>query len=216
MAARARLLHGDVPRQHEELSGLVPPARVHRRAPAAAGELAFVGRVLQEDSKNYHAWGHRQWVLKTFNLWEGELLYVDQLLQQDLRNNSAWNQRYFVLQHTSDLKGDLELLKREADTALLHIARAPSNPSPWAYLRGIAEPVGYSKLPQVRAPRARSSGRRRRRRRRRRTRARRVVVVVARRAPGRAWRRWPYSSTSSSSQTARSATRSARVSSASS
>ena len=128
----------------------------HRRAcidalQQPAGELAFVGRVLQEDSKNYHAWGHRQWVLKTFNLWEGELLYVDQLLQQDLRNNSAWNQRYFVLQHTSDLKGDLELLKREADTALLHIARAPSNPSPWAYLRGIAEPVGYSKLPQVRA-----------------------------------------------------------------
>jgi hypothetical protein len=34
-----------------------------------------------EDSKNYHAWAHRQWVLKEFNLWEGELDYLHQLLK---------------------------------------------------------------------------------------------------------------------------------------
>jgi hypothetical protein len=34
-----------------------------------------------EDSKNYHAWAHRQWVLKEFNLWEGELDYIHQLLK---------------------------------------------------------------------------------------------------------------------------------------
>ena len=67
----------------------------HRRACVAAlhdasEELGFIATVLREDSKNYHAWGHRQWVLKTFALWEGELAFTDALLQEDLRNNSAW------------------------------------------------------------------------------------------------------------------------------
>jgi protein farnesyltransferase/geranylgeranyltransferase type-1 subunit alpha len=65
-------------------------------------ELAFTTQVLEddEDQKNYHAWAHRQWVLKTFQLWDGEIAFVESLLQRDRRNNSAWNQRYFVLQST--------------------------------------------------------------------------------------------------------------------
>ena len=58
-----------------------------------ASELDFIAVVLDEDAKNYHAWGHRQWVIKTCGLWANELGYVDGLLQDDLRNNSAWNER---------------------------------------------------------------------------------------------------------------------------
>jgi len=39
-------------------------------------ELAYVAKVLDEDSKNYHAWSHRQWIMRTANkadLWEREL-----------------------------------------------------------------------------------------------------------------------------------------------
>jgi protein farnesyltransferase/geranylgeranyltransferase type-1 subunit alpha len=85
----------------------LPPATqvwFHRRACVSAlaelghpadfdGELEFVSRVLSEDAKNYHAWGHRQWFMKKFSMWEGELDYLDTLLTEDLRNNSAWNQR---------------------------------------------------------------------------------------------------------------------------
>ena len=39
-------------------------------------------QVLEEDAKNYHAWGHRQWVLKKFALWDQELAFVEKLLQQ--------------------------------------------------------------------------------------------------------------------------------------
>ena len=63
-------------------------------------ELSLTAAVLKEDSKNYHAWQHRQWVVSNYSLWDGELEYVDQLLGQDLRNNSAWNHRYFVVANT--------------------------------------------------------------------------------------------------------------------
>ena len=54
-----------------------------------------------QDSKNYHAWSHRQWAVKHFKLWDGELAFVDRLLDADVRNNSAWNQRHFVLSNTT-------------------------------------------------------------------------------------------------------------------
>ena len=68
--------------------------------------------MLIEDSKNYHAWAHRQWILEEFNLWEGELEFIDHMLLNDLRNNSAWNQRHFVLSKTKDLHS-LDLIKEE-------------------------------------------------------------------------------------------------------
>ena len=94
------------------------------------------------------AGGHRQWVLKTYSVWEHEVDYIDSLLATDVRNNSAWNQRFYVLSHTLDLK-DREVVSREIDYALTHIARAPGNTSPWAFLKGLAEPIGYATFPQV-------------------------------------------------------------------
>jgi protein farnesyltransferase/geranylgeranyltransferase type-1 subunit alpha len=85
-----------------------------------------------------------------FNLWEGELDFISRLLQEDVRNNSAWNQRYFVLKATADLTSPT-LLAAEVDFVEEHIERAPTNPSPWNYLRGLLEPVGYDAVPRVRA-----------------------------------------------------------------
>lgn len=31
-----------------------------------SGELEFIASILEMDSKNYHAWQYRQWVLTTF------------------------------------------------------------------------------------------------------------------------------------------------------
>ena len=30
-----------------------------------------------DDAKNYHAWTHRQWVVRTFELWDGELEFIN-------------------------------------------------------------------------------------------------------------------------------------------
>lgn len=56
---------------------------------------------LDTDTKNYHAWAHRQVVVAASGTWRQEMEYVEQLIQQDVRNNSAWNQRMFVLQVSS-------------------------------------------------------------------------------------------------------------------
>jgi protein farnesyltransferase/geranylgeranyltransferase type-1 subunit alpha len=64
-----------------------------------APELAFIGKSLEVDSKNYHTWSYRQWLLAYFNddkLWSGELEFVEAKLKSDLRNNSAWHHRFFV------------------------------------------------------------------------------------------------------------------------
>jgi len=63
-------------------------------------ELVFIASALAKDSKNYHAWSYRQWVMAHFGKgpwWEEELGYIEDLLVTDIRNNSAWNQRFFVV-----------------------------------------------------------------------------------------------------------------------
>lgn len=39
--------------------------------------MLFIEEILDEDAKNYHAWGHRQWMLRKYNLWSDELKFVD-------------------------------------------------------------------------------------------------------------------------------------------
>jgi len=75
-------------------------------------ELEFSAGCLELDNKNYHAWSHRQAVIKQFidsdgdyeikpqqvgEVLEKELKYTDTLLETDVRNNSAWSQRAFLL-----------------------------------------------------------------------------------------------------------------------
>ena len=54
------------------------------------------------------------------------------LLAEDVRNNSAWNHRFFVL------RGDMAAHREEeVSFCLASILCAPSNPSPWSYMRGL-------------------------------------------------------------------------------
>ena len=66
-------------------------------------ELDFAATCLAADSKNYHAWSHRQAIVHRFSLWEQELHVTAQLIDEDVRNNSAWNQRMFVIREAPDL-----------------------------------------------------------------------------------------------------------------
>ena len=67
-----------------------------QREDCVDGELAFTAKMLDMDSKNYHVWSYRQWLVTHFALWEQERAFVDAMIGKDLRNNSAWNQCYFV------------------------------------------------------------------------------------------------------------------------
>ncbi|KAG0238265.1 CAAX geranylgeranyltransferase alpha subunit [Actinomortierella wolfii] len=113
---------------------------------AVKKELDFIAEALREDSKNYHAWSYRQWVLRHFGhgpWWNEELSYIDDLVTVDIRNNSAWNQRFYVV--TEGPEGLTEdVVKREIEYAKSKINRTPNNESPWVYLTGI---LNKAKLP---------------------------------------------------------------------
>ena len=40
-------------------------------------ELSFLADIFASDSKNYHAWSYRVWLVERFSLWEGELEYAE-------------------------------------------------------------------------------------------------------------------------------------------
>ncbi|THH01451.1 hypothetical protein EW026_g1227 [Hermanssonia centrifuga] len=114
---------------------------------AATAELDFIARVLTVDTKNYHTWSYRQWILAHFDdagLWLGELPYIDDLLDEDVRNNSAWHHRFFVVFGRGSRSGatpeeDAEVFRREIRYIKDKVSLAPNNPSAWNYLRGVLD-----------------------------------------------------------------------------
>lgn len=101
-------------------------------------ELRLTEMVLSQDAKNYHAWQHRQWVMKNFNLFDQELDYVERLLEEDIRNNSAWNQRFFVLTHQNPAIQEPEL-SQELEFTTKALEKVPGNESAWNYFSGLID-----------------------------------------------------------------------------
>ena len=88
-------------------------------------ELKFIGNVFEEDSKNYHTWSYRQWILSNFNrneLWAVEIPFIEKMINEDVRNNSAWHHRFFVVLDSGVREGDENregVLRREILFVLL-------------------------------------------------------------------------------------------------
>ncbi|KAE9418892.1 hypothetical protein Angca_008225, partial [Angiostrongylus cantonensis] len=123
---------------------------------AVQGELNFSALAIEYESKNYHAWQYRQWVLRHFvfaaddiqRAIESELSFTDKLIFEDARNNSAWNHRYFVLQSTNKIS-DPSTLDNELNLAKRLIEKMPNNESVWNYLAGLLLSDGVSSRPDV-------------------------------------------------------------------
>lgn len=132
-----------------------------------AKELDFLMEMFAQDSKNYHVWTYRHWLVRHFKLWDlpREIEDIDALLKADVRNNSAWNHRYMLrfgprgdepdsgMANAGDMatdpaeKGQLavvdeDLVDAELKYAQEAIVRAPENRSPWWYARGVLRAAG--------------------------------------------------------------------------
>ncbi|KAJ5977253.1 hypothetical protein PENPOL_c007G05166 [Penicillium polonicum] len=131
-------------------------------------EADFLMEMFAQDSKNYHVWTYRHWLVRHFKLWDQprELEDVEFLLKADVRNNSAWNHRYMLrfgprdtsapdagMVNAGDLstapaeKGrlsvvDEDMIDGELKFAQEAILRAPENRSPWWYARGVLRAAG--------------------------------------------------------------------------
>ena len=119
----------------------------------AKGELSYVSTVLAHDAKNYHAWSHRQYVLRSScdtsatstNLWQSDLSYTDTLISTDMRNNSAWNHRWFVTHRGLHVPLSPDDALLECKYALSKAELDPHNESPWIYLVGLVKEQVRSK-----------------------------------------------------------------------
>ncbi|KAJ2613684.1 CAAX geranylgeranyltransferase alpha subunit [Coemansia sp. RSA 1365] len=110
------------------------------RHPIIRGELQFLDNAINGDSKNFHAWSYRQWLVSTYNIWEQELVFVNTMINEDVRNNSAWNQRYFVIlqgRNPAQVELDSVLVSEEIVYTVENIKFAPNNESPWSYIIGL-------------------------------------------------------------------------------
>ncbi|KAL4913461.1 hypothetical protein BDW62DRAFT_165732 [Aspergillus aurantiobrunneus] len=127
-------------------------------------EMDFLMEMFAQDSKNYHVWTYRHWLVRHFGLWDSprEFADVNSLLNSDVRNNSAWNHRYMLrFGPRSDEpdggmvnangppaeKGrlavaDEDVVDEELQYAQGQIIRAPENRSPWSYARGVLRASG--------------------------------------------------------------------------
>ncbi|OBT50079.1 hypothetical protein VE04_09421 [Pseudogymnoascus sp. 24MN13] len=121
----------------------------------AREEIAFLTQMFAEDSKNYHVWSYRQYLVRKLDLFPsqcqdpGELGAVERLIEEDVRNNSAWSHRFFLVFSDPgnstegskatevDPKIPAEILDREIRVAENAIYLAPQNQSPWNFLRGV-------------------------------------------------------------------------------
>jgi protein farnesyltransferase/geranylgeranyltransferase type-1 subunit alpha len=126
-------------------------------------ELTFIANGLRADTKNYHTWSYRQWILTQTDdpqVWKGELPWIESLLEEDVRNNSAWHHRFFVVWQSGVRSGDEdreEVTRREIRSVVFQVvgyhswwlilyrfaknklSLAPNNPSAWNYLRGVLD-----------------------------------------------------------------------------
>ena len=122
-------------------------------------ETGFIDRVLELDTKNYHVWVYRQWLVRHFSLWDSpaEFSSMEYFINEDVRNNSPWSHRWFLCfgkeDHVTSPLGkatatsnvrviDEDLLDREITYAQKKIQVAPQNQSPWSYLRGLIRKSG--------------------------------------------------------------------------
>lgn len=105
-------------------------------------EMIFTDGCLEVDGKNYHAWAHRQALIREF--WSDSVLkreqkFVIDCLGKDCYNNSAWTQKAFLLDmmEAHGCTSCHEMYMDEMLSTMSHLERVVDNDSAWAFLKHI-------------------------------------------------------------------------------
>ncbi|KAL4887074.1 hypothetical protein BJY04DRAFT_177218 [Aspergillus karnatakaensis] len=130
-------------------------------------ELGLVGKMLSLDSRNFHGWGYRRFVVETLeslsstdesgqNLTEAEFEYAKKMIGTNLSNFSAWHYRTKLIQRLlSDRSASDEERKQMLDDELELIHRAlcdPYDQSLWFYHQNLMCILDPAKSSQTMAP----------------------------------------------------------------
>ncbi|EEP79898.1 hypothetical protein UREG_04740 [Uncinocarpus reesii 1704] len=164
---RAKIIKALGKDQHEEIAWLNKISLKHLKNYQIClpeSEQDFLGQMFALDSKNYHVWTYRHWLVRHFCLWDSprELSDVEALIESDVLNNSAWNHRWVLrfgprggtpdsgVPNPTDQGGsrgrldiaDEDLIDAEIEYAKSKIVIAPENRSPWVYARAVLRAAG--------------------------------------------------------------------------
>ena len=108
-------------------------------------ELECTEACLQVDTKNYHAWAHRQAMLRVMATeadLRKEFTFVGSMLERDVMNNSAWSQRAFLMEQGVQGAVSGRTWKDEAEDTMRWIELCVENEASWAYLAYAARHAG--------------------------------------------------------------------------
>ena len=100
-------------------------------------DLNWCTKVIGTDSKNYHAWSYRQWVITSFpeaSDLAKEKKFIAFAIKFDPYNNSAWNYRFYMRYIISGAAVVPEDVMEDLEYTITLISRSPNNPAPWNYL----------------------------------------------------------------------------------
>ncbi|KAI9367801.1 hypothetical protein BJX61DRAFT_526888 [Aspergillus egyptiacus] len=130
-------------------------------------ELALVGKMLSLDSRNFHGWGYRRFVVETLetlspaqesekSLTQAEFEYAKKMIGTNLSNFSAWHYRTKLIQRLlNERSASDEERRRMLDNELELIHRAlcdPYDQSLWFYHQNLMCVFDPTKSEQTMAP----------------------------------------------------------------
>ncbi|KAL4780735.1 hypothetical protein BJX76DRAFT_337218 [Aspergillus varians] len=130
-------------------------------------ELALVGKMLSLDSRNFHGWGYRRFVVETLetlssqeedekSLAEAEFEYAKKMIGTNLSNFSAWHYRTKLLQRLLSEKSASDKERKQMlddELGLIHRALCdPYDQSLWFYHQNLMCTFDPTKSSQTMAP----------------------------------------------------------------
>jgi protein farnesyltransferase/geranylgeranyltransferase type-1 subunit alpha len=101
-----------------------------------AAELERVSELIDQEPKHYNAWSHKIFLAELFNTYHSnvELDFSEKYINLDVRNNSAWSYRRHCISRLKHFP-----IPSELAFVIHHITKAPSNESPWVFLRSLPD-----------------------------------------------------------------------------
>jgi geranylgeranyl transferase type-2 subunit alpha len=132
-----------------------------------SGELQLINKMLHADSRNFHAWSYRRFVIsqikrltpattteeRTSSLTESEFEYTTKLIKTNLSNFSAWHNRSQLIpqilkERNADAKARRAFLDAELSLICEAINTDPFDQSIWFYHQYLLSTISPSCPPQ--------------------------------------------------------------------
>lgn len=105
-------------------------------------DLKLIEKLLNLDSRNFHCWNYRLFLLRGCKLpLDKELEFTTRIIRNNFSNRSAWHYRSIILKAIYESGGSLLMETMDADFDLIRKAiwTSPSDETPWKHYRWLID-----------------------------------------------------------------------------